>query len=149
MSCGRKGRSSEKWNSGTEKVISMSKMPGVYKQGKQLWDKVYYVRSEKLIVILERNDILFLERLEMIRNLKNGQKTALMQFQALSNQSSGLGNLDLLKFLKKCFSEKVTLIHSGRRSVVRVAIALEVKCQRKMYLNTLKIKAEEWEICPR
>lgn len=85
----------------------------------------------------------------MIRNLKNGQKTALMQFQALSNQSSGFGNLDLLKFLKKCFSEKVTLIHSGRRSVVRVAIALEVKCQRKMYLNTLKIKAEEWEICPR
>lgn len=48
----------------------MSKIPGVHKQGKWLWDKVYSVRSEKLIVILERNYILFLEMLEMIRNLK-------------------------------------------------------------------------------
>lgn len=72
-----------------------------------------------------------------------------MQFQALSDQSSQLGNLDLLKFLRKCFSEKVTLIHSGRRSVVGDALALEVKCQRKMYSNALKIKAEEWEICAR
>lgn len=48
----------------------MSEMPGVPKQGKRLWDKIYYVRSEKLIVILERNYILFLETLEIIRNLK-------------------------------------------------------------------------------
>lgn len=48
----------------------MSKMPGVPKRDQWLWDKVYYVRSEKLIMILERNYILFLERLEIIRNLK-------------------------------------------------------------------------------
>lgn len=72
-----------------------------------------------------------------------------MYVQALSDQSPGLGSLDLLKFLNRCLSEKVTLIYSGRRSIVGDAIALEVKCQRKMYSNTLKIKAEEWEICSR
>lgn len=75
MSCGRKGRISEKWGSRTEKVIrncelSMNKMPRVHKQGKQLWEKIYYVRSEKWITILERNYELFLEMLERIRSLK-------------------------------------------------------------------------------
>lgn len=48
----------------------MNKMPGMHKQGKWLWDKVHYVRSEKLIMILERNYILFLERLKITRNWK-------------------------------------------------------------------------------
>lgn len=75
MSCGRKGRISEKWGSRNEKGIpncdlSMSKMPTVHKQGKKLWEKVYFMRSDKWIAILERNDKLFLERLERIRSLK-------------------------------------------------------------------------------
>lgn len=61
-----------------------------------------------------------------------------MPFQALSRQSSGLGNLDLLKFLEKCFSEKVTFIHSGRSSIAGDAIVLEVKCQEKNVYKYLK-----------
>lgn len=38
---------------------------------------------------------------------------------------------------------------SGRSTTVEDAIALEGKCQRNMYINILKMKAEEWEICTR
>lgn len=144
MSCGRKRRSSKKWNSWTENVITMSKMPGVHKQGKWLWDKVYYVRSEKLIIILEENYILFLERLEIIRNLK---KTLRKQTDAVSGFKWSIiwtwqprfAEISLKVFFRKSY------IGTFRKEVGD-AIALEVKCQRKMYSNSLQIKAVEWEI---
>lgn len=65
----------------------MNKMPRVHKQGKWLWGKVYYLRSEKWIVILERKDELFLERLERMKSMKKWLKPALMQLHSLNDQS--------------------------------------------------------------